>query len=119
MHLAMSALFKAKWSEDIHEEWIENLLEKRPEIGRKKLENTKRLMEIAVPDALVDKMRYQPLISNLNLPDKNDRHVLATAIAAQAQLIVTFNLKDFPPCSMNSKKFSMSSMMPVGLLRVG
>ena len=82
--LATSGVYLPRWTESIHEEWIENLLEKRPDIGRKKLENTKRLMEIAVPDALVEKARYHPLISNLSLPDKNDRHVLATAIAAQA-----------------------------------
>jgi len=36
------------------------------------------------------------LISNLELPDTNDRHVLAAAIRAGAQAIITFNLKDFP-----------------------
>lgn len=39
---------------------------------------------------------YENHISTLTLPDENDRHVLAAAIEAQASIIVTFNLKDFP-----------------------
>jgi len=48
----------------------------------------------AFPNALVT--NYHALIGNLKLPDKNDRHVLAAAISANAKVIVTNNLKDFP-----------------------
>lgn len=48
----------------------------------------------AFPDALVK--NYAPLIDSLNLPYLKDRHVLAAAIKANADIIVTNNLKDFP-----------------------
>ena len=51
-------------------------------------------MEQAVPDARVT--GYELLIAGLSLPDPDDRHVLAAAIHAQTDVIVTLNLKDFP-----------------------
>lgn len=98
LHLALSELFAAKWSDEIHEEWIGNLLEDRPDIAGK-LKRTRALMDEAVPDSRVT--GYQDLIPALNLPDPNDRHVLAAAIRCGAQAIVTFNLKDFPAETLN------------------
>lgn len=50
-------------------------------------------MNIAVPDSLVT--RYEDLIGSLQLPDPNDRHVLAVAIRSDADAIITFNQRDF------------------------
>jgi hypothetical protein len=36
------------------------------------------------------------LIPSLELPKHDDRHVLVAAIRCSADIIVTFNLKDFP-----------------------
>ncbi|HET9648464.1 MAG TPA: PIN domain-containing protein [Microlunatus sp.] len=52
------------------------------------------LMNLAVRDCLVT--GYGPLVEAIDLPDPSDRHVLAAAIKAGAQVIVTHNLKDFP-----------------------
>nr|WP_256968117.1 PIN domain-containing protein [Streptomyces sp. CS227] len=51
-------------------------------------------MNRAVRDCLVT--GFEPLIEGLKLPDEDDRHVLAAAIRAGAQVIVTNNRKDFP-----------------------
>lgn len=93
MRLATTGLFAAKWTDRIHDEWTRNVLAKRPEL-KEALARTRQLMDQAVPDCLVQ--AYEPLIEGLTLPDPDDRHVLAAAIRAGAQLIVTFNLKDFP-----------------------
>lgn len=87
-------IFRARWSDRIHKEWIDNLLRERPDLTRKALERTQELMDKAVLDCLV--MNYENLIPSLKLPDKDDRHVLAAAIRGRADVIVTMNLKHFP-----------------------
>ena len=94
MHLALLDAFRARWSEAIHEEWIRNLLESRIDLRREQLERTRELMNLHVRDALVE--NYESLIETLELPDANDRHVLAAAIHSKAEAIITFNLRDFP-----------------------
>ncbi len=94
MHLAVTGLFRAKWSADVHEEWISSLLKNRHDLTRDKLERTRMLMDKHAIDALV--IGYEDLIPGLQLPDPNDRHVLAAAIRGQANVIVTMNLRDFP-----------------------
>jgi len=86
LRLSISGLFSAKWTDQIHDEWITNLLETRPDL-EDKLPRTHELMNQAVPDCLVT--GYKSLIENLKLPDADDRHVLAAAIRAGAQAIVT------------------------------
>jgi hypothetical protein len=60
MHLAMTGLFRAKWSAEVHEEWIRNLLINRPGLTRVQLERTRDLMDKHALDALVT--GYEDLI---------------------------------------------------------
>lgn len=98
MHLALTDLFRAHWTADIHAEWIDNLLQQRKDLTREQLERTRDLMDANVRDAIVT--GYEPLIAALTLPDLDDRHVLAAAIRAGADVIVTYNLKDFPDATL-------------------
>jgi predicted nucleic acid-binding protein len=94
IQLGLTGLFRPRWTEEIHEEWIRNVLKKRPDLSREQLTRTKQLMNQAIQDCLVTD--YQPMIEGLKLPDPDDRHVLAAAIHTRAEVIVTFNYKDFP-----------------------
>jgi predicted nucleic acid-binding protein len=92
--LATTRIFCAKWTELIHDEWTRNLLIKRSDLNANRLARLRVLMNENVPDSLVTD--FEQLIPTLSLPDPDDRHVLAAAITANAKIIVTFNLKDFP-----------------------
>ncbi len=94
MHLAMTGLFRARWTNQIHDEWMRNVLANRPDLTRQQIERTRDLMNAHVMDCLVT--GYDELIDGLHLPDPDDRHVLAAAIRASAGIIVTYNLSDFP-----------------------
>lgn len=90
----MTDLYRAKWTNAIHEEWIRNVLINRPDLKREQLERTRDLMNENVRDCIVE--GYETLIPALTLPDIDDRHVLAAAIRSSSSVIVTYNLKDFP-----------------------
>jgi hypothetical protein len=77
LELAVADLYRAKWSNAVHEEWIRAALTNRHDLTRTGSD-------------------FEPLIEALKLPDADDRHVLAAAIKGRADLIVTVNLRDFP-----------------------
>jgi PIN domain len=98
LQLAVMDLFRAKWTADIHREWIEALLRNEPRRDRAVLERTRRLMDQSVRDCLV--AGYEALIPQIALPDPNDRHVLAAAIVGRCNLIITQNLRHFPEAAV-------------------
>lgn len=94
MHLAVQSAFQPKWTSRIQEEWIRSLLANRPDLTREQLARTQLQMERWGRDWEAPPHEY--LLPRLRLPDANDCHVLAAAIASRAEVIVTFNLGDFP-----------------------
>ena len=98
--LGMSGCFRARWTTQIHEEWKRNLLLNRTDLTREQLDRTPQLMDQAIPDGLVT--GHESLIDGLTLPDADDRHVVAAAVRCHANVIVTFNLKDFPASALSA-----------------
>lgn len=91
--LAEDELFEPLWSTQILAEVRRTVVARRgvpPEV----IDRTLALMARAFADACVT--GWESLVADLDLPDPDDRHVLAAAIAAQASVIVTANLRDFP-----------------------
>ena len=95
LQLANLELYNPKWTKEIQEEWIRNLLIKRQDLKRENLIKTQKAMDSAFPDSNIT--GYEAITRSLALPDPKDRHILAAAIRTNADVIVTFNLKDFPP----------------------
>lgn len=108
MELALKGMYRAKWTEQIHDEWTRHVLVDRPDIPAEKIARTRELMNAHIRDCLVT--GYEFLIEGLDLPDKDGRHVLAAAIASHASVIVTFNLKDFPRDKL--EHFSVEAQHP-------
>lgn len=97
MNLTNTGLFRPKWSRAVQDEWIRNLLENRPDLKPEQLERTRLLMDKHAPDALVT--GYESLVEGLQLPDPDDRHVLAAAIRGRADVIVPKTSRTFRPSS--------------------
>jgi predicted nucleic acid-binding protein len=94
IRIAQAGLVQARWTDEILDEVFDNLRANRPDLAETNLTRTRELMVRAVRDCLVQ--GYEPLVRALDLPDPDDRHILAAAIRTRAQVIVTRNLRDFP-----------------------
>jgi predicted nucleic acid-binding protein len=106
LHAAEVGLYRPHWSDAVLEEVRRNLVEKR----RTSEEQAARLIETireAFPEARVT--GFERLIASMTNHPK-DRHVLAAAVRARAQLIVTSNLKDFPDDAL--KDFEIEAQAP-------
>ncbi len=96
--LARVGLYGPRWSAAIHAEWTGHLAADRSDLTPEGVERRRLAMDAAFPGSLVT--GYEELTGTIQLPDPDDRHVLAAAITAEAGHIVTTNLKDFPPAAL-------------------
>ena len=108
MQMAMTDLFRACWTDAIHDEWMRNVLADRPDLSRDQLERTRDLMNRSVLDSLVS--GYEQFTPVVKLPDENDRHVVAAAIRCGASAVVTCNTKDFPASEL--EKYDLEAIRP-------
>jgi len=108
MHLGLTGLYQPKWSATIEDEWQRNLIKNRPELNSEQIKQTGKLMNKALPDAMVT--GFETLVDSIKLPDVEDRQVVAAAIGSNAEIVVTFSLKDFPQQNLNN--FGIEAMHP-------
>lgn len=108
LSLAQTGVYLPKWTTQIHREWTQSVLRRRPDISQNALDRTIELMNRSVEECLIDD--YEGLIDLFQLPDPDDRHILAAAIHGQAQVIVTRNIRDFP--SRVLSKYGVTAKKP-------
>jgi hypothetical protein len=112
LEIASTGAYRPLWSTEILAELdrtLRLLLGKRgasPEETDAYLTRLFRQMETAFPDALVT--GWEPLVATVQLPDPDDRHVVAAAWAGRADVIVTDNLADFPIDALPTPLFRRS-----------
>lgn len=105
LHLAALETFQPLWSDEIIEETRKNLL-KKGVMTQAKWDSLERQLRKHFSDAWGQ--GFQSRIVDLTIPDPDDRHVLALAVHYEADVIVTYNTKDFP----------RRALEPLGLDRV-
>ncbi|HYV49360.1 MAG TPA: PIN domain-containing protein [Myxococcaceae bacterium] len=111
VRMGQTHLVRARWTEQIMNEWSRALVKRRPDLETR-IQGTVRLMNESFRSALVT--GYKALIPHLTLPDPDDRHVLAAAIRSGAQAIVTFNLAHFPEQEL--KPYRLKALHPDELI---
>jgi hypothetical protein len=111
VQFGVDGVIAPRWTSRIHQEWIGNLVAAgRAPLDR--LSRTRDLMDHALPDA--DVQGWEQRMDGLVLPDPDDRHVLAAALAAGAGTILTMNLRDFPPSALAAR--GVQAVHPDGFL---
>ena len=91
LRLAEASAYRPLWSADVLSELRRNVIERG--IPPDKVDRRITLMARSFPDTLVT--GYESLVEGM-ANDPKDRHVLAAAVRANAEVLVTFNVKDFP-----------------------
>ena len=108
IHGRRQGLLRVKWTGRIHREWIRAVRRQRPDIPLGDLRRARRLMDQHVLGCRV--RGYERWEQRLTLPDPNDRHVLAAALACVADVIVTYNTRDFPANILSP--FGVAAVLP-------
>ena len=101
LRLAEDGFYRPLWSQRILLEVRDAVLRIRPELPIERVQHRVDTMARVFEDATVT--GWEQVAAGLDLPDPDDRHVLAAAITGGAQAIVTFNLTDFPETALTAR----------------
>ncbi|WP_159804518.1 RSP_2648 family PIN domain-containing protein [Litoreibacter roseus] len=95
--VAATGLYQPQWSDRILEEWARATVKLGPG-AEVQARGEIAMLKTRWPDASIAPRDSD--LARLWLPDENDIHVLAAAVAGSADVIVTFNAKDFPRATL-------------------
>ena len=101
LSLAIEGLYRPLWSTAILDELGHHEAQKLigrghdPALAERRAQRLVDRMSAAFDDAIV--VNWESLEGTFGLPDVDDEHVVAAALVGGADVIVTSNLKDFPP----------------------
>lgn len=112
LRLAEERFFRPVWSERILDEAGRAISTIHPDIEPTLVNRRVEYMNASFPGALV--AGFAQIEVGLELPDPDDRHVMAAALLARADAIVTANLRDFPEGILN--KFDLEVISPDNFL---
>jgi hypothetical protein len=94
LSVAEAGLYRVLWTKRILDEMVDNILADRPDLSARQLQRTGDLMTAAFPDAMIAGYeRLEAVMTN----SPGDRHVLAACVRGRADVLVTRNVRDFPP----------------------
>ena len=93
LRAAAADFYQLRWSKEILDEMERNLVSTET-MPADKAAHLRAQMEKFFPDAMVT--GYEPLIAAMQ-NDEKDRHVVAAAVKAGAQVVTTANVRDFAP----------------------
>jgi predicted nucleic acid-binding protein len=103
---AAAGTYRPLWSEGVLGE-LGRVLARETQMTAEQVAHRLGRMRAAFPDALVE--GYDDLVEGMT-NDEKDRHVLAAAVRGNVEVLVTFNVKDFPESAV--KPFDISVVTP-------
>jgi predicted nucleic acid-binding protein len=112
LNLGEASAFEPVWSDAIHEEWMKNLSMKfgipadKISYRRGEMENAFPVANVAATPALISSVQAFCKTA----AQRKDAHIVATAIRAKADVIVTHNIKDFASSAL--VEFNLSKVRP-------
>lgn len=112
LHAAAQGLIDPRWSPRVLEEWARAAQRERGPLAADAARDEGRAMDARWPGA--SHLPNPEAAQRYDLPDMDDVHVLAAAMAGGAALLVTFNLRDFPARKL--RDLGLAPLSPDALL---
>ena len=96
VYAAADGLVRLRWSESILDEMGRNLVA-RLGLAAGQVDRLKVALDQFLPGASVmPRPEHYELFDDISMPDEDDRHVVAAAVAANAHALCSLNARDFP-----------------------